>query len=238
MLLLTSLVLVASAQAIAVPFSGVPVILDDTTVMKSHGVKLTANLDGVTGESTTVLRNATGEVKKVWVAIPRFALGEADPAFDVVAEMGLPEKSGSIGTWQTLSTAKAPKVAARIPLPDILGKGEVEWGETLRNQPLLTSLTIPANGTRPLRLRFTTNLGRVDYHANNGKDTGFRGAAYSMATNRPVELLSGSISCGSGMFVPIPQANFGFEIGTSGTAFRKQNADPSNMLMRLLLFAK
>ena len=194
MLLLTSLALVASVQAIAVPFSGVPVVLDETTLIKSHGVKLTANLDGVVGESTTVLRNATDAPKKVWVAIPRFALGDADPAFDVVAEMGVPEKSGSIASWQALTTAKAPQIASKIPLPDILGKWEVEWGETLRNQPLLTSLNIPANGTRPLRLRFTTNLGRVDYHANNGKDTGYRGAAYSMATNKPIELLSGSIT--------------------------------------------
>lgn len=225
-------------QSIAVPFTGIPVVLDDSTLVKSHGVNIVASTDGVIGTSTTVLRNPTASEKKVWVGIPRYALGQAEVDFDVTAEMGVPAKDGTIQEWQKLTVAKAPQLVAKMPLPDVVSRGEIDWGSTLTNKPLMTSLAIPANGTRPLRLRFSTAIGMVDYHANNGKDTGYRGAAYSLATSKPIDLLSASITCGEGLFVPIPQANYEFELGTAGTSIRKQNADPGNLLMKLLLFVK
>jgi hypothetical protein len=228
----------SSQAAIAVPFSGVPTVLDPVTLVNSHGVTLKASAKKVVGESMTVLRNPADTERKVFVAIPRFSLGVAEPSFDVTAEMGIPDKSGKIAEWVPLSAAKAPQVADRIPEPDVVGRSEVDWGHTLQSAPLMVNLKIPTNGTRPLRIRFTTRLGSVNYVANNERDKGFRGAAYSMATDRPVGLLSGSISCGEGLFVPIPQANPGFEIGTQGTAIRLQNAEPTRLFMRLLLFTK
>lgn len=233
-LLISTLIL---SNVIAVPFGGIPIPTDDQTQIRSHGATLRANRDGVDAESTTVFRNPTATARKIWVMIPRFALGWATPDFDVTAEMGVPQKDGTINVWQPLTPQKAPQLADRVPMPDVEGKGEVDWGRTCTSRPLLVAMQIPANGTRPLRLRFHTALGTVNYQAN-AADTGYRGAAYSLATDREIDLLSGSITCGEGLFVPIPQSNLDFQIGTAGTAYRQEHARRSALFMKLLLFAR